>query len=207
MQPQQVLETRTARLRRALDELDEVSDSLAAAAQALADCYRGGGRVLVAGNGGSAAEAQHLTGELLGRLSADRDRNALAAVALTADVATITAVANDYGYDEVFARQVSGLARPGDVVVLLSTSGRSANLVRAAQAAATAGAVTVGLLGRGPSPLSQVCDHALAAPADDTATIQECHLLLLHALVEAAEDLLGAAVAPGPAPGSGMLGA
>jgi D-sedoheptulose 7-phosphate isomerase len=207
VQAQEVLTRRAERLRRALDEIEAVGRDLAAAARAVADCHRAGGRVFVAGNGGSAAEAQHLTGELLGRLSADRDRGSLAAVALTADAATLTAVANDYGYEEVFARQVSGLARPGDVVVLLSTSGRSTNLVRAAEEAAAAGAVSIGLLGCGPSPLAQVCRHVLAAPADETATIQECHLLLVHALVEAAEDLLAAPSLPGAGAASGMLGA
>jgi phosphoheptose isomerase len=203
---ERVLGRRTASLGEALDALAGLAGPLRAATEVVADCYRAGGRVLVAGNGGSAAEAQHLTGELLGRLRSDRERDALAAVALTADTATITAVANDYGYDEVFARQVAGLGRPGDVLVVLSTSGRSANLVRAAEVAAERGLRTVGLLGRGPAPLHVACDHAVAVPSDDVATVQECHLLLVHVLVEAVEDVLGA-VGGGAAPARVALGA
>lgn len=205
---ERVLRRRTASLAEALDSLAGLAGPLRAVTEVVADCYRAGGRVLVAGNGGSAAETQHLTGELLGRLRSDRERDALAAVALTADTATLTAVANDYGYDEVYARQVSGLGRPGDVLVVLSTSGRSANLVRAVEVAAERGLRTVGLLGRGPAPLHVACDHAVAVPSDDVATVQECHLLLVHVLVEAVEDVLGA-VRPGSraAPARVALGA
>jgi phosphoheptose isomerase len=188
---ERVLQGRVASLTAALEVLPGLIGPVRAAAEAIADCYRGGGRVLVAGNGGSAAEAQHLTGELLGRLRSDRERDSLAAFALTADTATLTAVANDYGYDEVFARQVAGLGRPGDVLVVLSASGRSANLVRAAEVAAERGLRSVGLLGRGPAPLHVAVDLAVAVPSDETATVQECHLLLVHVLVEAVEDLLG----------------
>jgi phosphoheptose isomerase len=196
---ERVVRRRVSSLTQALEVLAGLTPQVRAATDVIAECYRGGGRVLVAGNGGSAAEAQHLTAELLGRLRADRERDALAAVALTADTATLTAVANDYGYDEVFARQVAGLGRPGDVLVVLSTSGRSANLVRAVEVAAERGLRTVGLLGTGPAPLHVACDHAVAVPSDDVATVQECHLLLVHVLVEAVEDALGAVRAEAPA--------
>ena len=130
----------------------------------------------MAGNGGSAAEAQHLAGELVGRF--DGERLPLPAIALHADTSAITAIGNDYGYDEVFARQVRAHGRPGDVLVLLSTSGRSANLL----AAAEVGMVTWALTGAAPNPLAGACDDALAVPSPDQQTVQELHLVSVHLL-------------------------
>lgn len=187
------LQDHAATLGRALDRLGELQSPLDAAARAIADSFRGGGKLLAAGNGGSAAEAQHLTSELIGRLHPSRERLALAAVALHADSSTLTALGNDYGYDQVFARQVAGLGRPDDILVVLSTSGASKNLVCAVDAANDRGIVTVGLLGEGVRPLHERCTHVLAAPSESQQAIQECHLVLVHVLVERVEDLLAEA--------------
>ena len=132
-----------------------------------------------------------LSAEMVGRLHPDRERAALPAIALHADSSTMTAVGNDYGFDQVFARQVEAIGRAGDVLVVLSTSGRSANLVAAVDAANALGIATVGLLGRGPRPLHERCTVVLAVPSDALQAVQECHLVLVHALVEQVEDLLG----------------
>jgi D-sedoheptulose 7-phosphate isomerase len=186
------LAAHAAALADVLARLAALEAPLAAAAAAIAGALRNGGKVLAAGNGGSAAEAQHVTGEFVGRLHPDRERGPLPAVALHADTSTLTAVGNDYGYDEVFARQVGALGRPGDVLIVLSTSGRSPNLVRAVEEADAGEMVTVGLLGPGPSPLHEACQHVLAvdAPPGALQAIQECHLVLVHTLVETVEDLL-----------------
>jgi phosphoheptose isomerase len=151
---------------------------------------RSGGKLLAAGNGGSAAEAQHLTGELLGRLSAERERPALPAIALHGDSSTVTAVANDYGYRQVFARQVDALGCADDVLIVFSTSGSSENLVAAADGAAVRAMVTVGVLGSGLRALHEGCTHVLAMDAPTQQSVQECHLLLVHVLVEQVEGLL-----------------
>jgi D-sedoheptulose 7-phosphate isomerase len=187
-----ILGRRGAALRDALDRLGELDAPLQAVAEAVADSFRGGGKLLAAGNGGSAAEAQHLTAELVGRLEPGRERGGLPAVALHADTSTLTALGNDYGYERVFARQVEALGRAGDVLVVLSTSGASRNLVAAVDAAAGLRMVTVGLLGPAVRPLHERCAHVLAVPTTDMQTVQECHLVLVHALVAQVEDVLGA---------------
>ncbi|GAB7044171.1 MULTISPECIES: D-sedoheptulose-7-phosphate isomerase [Catenuloplanes] len=141
-----------------------------------------GGRLLVAGNGGSAAEAQHLAAELVGRLR--DERQPLSAIALTPDSSAITAISNDYGYEEVFARQVRAHGRPGDVLILMSTSGRSPNLVKAAHAAREAGVRTWAMTGQQPNPLSRACDETLACPSPDSQVVQELHLVSVHLLCE-----------------------
>lgn len=145
-----------------------------------------GGRVLVVGNGGSAAQAQHLAAELVGRF--ERERHPLSAIALTSDAAVLTAVGNDYGFDEVFARQVRAHARPGDVLVALSTSGRSTNVLAAIAAAQELGITTWAFTGPAGCPLSQMCDDAVSVEAAATSTIQECHLLLAHELCAAIDN-------------------
>jgi D-sedoheptulose 7-phosphate isomerase len=165
-------------------------DALAAA---LVACFRAGGKVLAVGNGGSACDAAHFCEELTGRFRAPppglADRPPLPALACT-DAGHITCTANDYGYDEVFARWVRALARKGDVVVLLSTSGNSQNVVRAAAAAREAGAATVALLGKGGGTLRGTCDFEWIAPGQTADRIQEIHMLLLHVLIEAVEARL-----------------
>jgi D-sedoheptulose 7-phosphate isomerase len=162
--------------------------ALAARAGAvLAEALAGGGKVLFCGNGGSAADAQHLAAELVGRLDRGRDRRPLAGLALTTDTSALTALANDFGYDEVFARQVTALGRPGDVLVCLSTSGASANVRRAVEAAREAGLRVVALVGPGPSPLDDMADPVLHVPGDTSGHIQQGHITLGHVLCELAE--------------------
>ena len=185
-----------ATVRAALDRLGDLDAALANAAASIAQSFRTGGTLLAAGNGGSAAEAQHLTGELVGRLSATRERSGLPAVALHADTSVLTAVANDYGFERVFARQVEALGRAGDVLVVLSTSGSSANLVAAVDAAEQRDVISVGLLGGTPRALHERCTHVLAVPCDDQQAVQVCHLVLVHALVEMVEDALLVPEAP-----------
>ena len=149
-----------------------------------------GGRLLVAGNGGSAAEAQHLAAELVGRL---RDERApLSAIALTADSSAVTAISNDYGFDEVFARQVRGHGRPDDIFIAMSTSGRSPNLLTAVDAAREIGMRTWALTGPAPNPLAERCDDALSCPAEDSQVVQELHLISVHVLCEYVDRALPA---------------
>lgn len=185
-----ILDDHSAVLRSALDQLGELDTPLRAAVGLIAGSFRNGGKLLAAGNGGSAAEAQHLTAELVGRLEPGRERAALPAIALHADTSTLTAVANDYGYDRIFARQVEAIGRAGDVLVVLSTSGASENLVAAVEAATERDIVTIGLLGRGMRPLHERCTQVLAVPSDDLQVIQECHLVLVHVLVAQVEGIL-----------------
>lgn len=171
----------------ALRSLAAASDRIDGWAQLLTTRLTAGHRLLAAGNGGSAAEAQHLTAELVGRF--EDDRPPFSAVALHGDSSSVTAIGNDYGYREVFARQVTAHARSGDVVVLLSTSGRSENLLAAAAAARTAGAVCWALTGPAPNPLAMACDDAICVPGR-TATVQEAHLVAVHLVCEAFEAAL-----------------
>jgi D-sedoheptulose 7-phosphate isomerase len=150
------------------------------AARMVADALTDGGQVLFCGNGGSAADAQHLAAELVGRLG--RERPAYRAVALTTDSSVLTAVGNDYGYAEVFARQVQGLGRRGDVLVAITTSGRSENVLRAAAAAREAGLVVVAFLGPARSPLDGVADLALHVDGDRPSLVQQGHITIGHAL-------------------------
>jgi D-sedoheptulose 7-phosphate isomerase len=147
-----------------------------------------GGRLLIAGNGGSAAEAQHLAAELVGRLRAERAP--LSAIALTPDSSALTAISNDYGFEEVFARQVRAHGRPADVLLVLSTSGRSPNLVAAVRAARETGMRTWALVGAGRSPLADACDESLCCPSGDSQVVQELHLVAVHVLCEYIDQTL-----------------
>lgn len=151
-----------------------------------------GGRLLAAGNGGSAAEAQHLTAELVGRFHGDR--RPLSAIALHAETSSLTAIANDFGADEMFARQLEAHGRPGDVVVLLSTSGSSTNLLRVAKKARECGIYSLALTGAAPNPLANVCDGALTVPSPHCTVVQEVHLVVVHLLCAAIDDALAAGV-------------
>lgn len=159
----------------------------------LADRLLGGARLIAAGNGGSAAEAQHLTAEFVGRF--DGDRRAFSAICLHGDTSALTAIGNDYGFDEVFARQVTAHARPGDVLVLLSTSGTSANLIRAAEAGRTAGATVWAMTGPGPNPLTAAADDAIALPGVG-ANVQEAQLVAVHALCRVFDELVRDRIGP-----------
>ncbi|MGW5454727.1 D-sedoheptulose-7-phosphate isomerase [Nocardia sp. NPDC003979] len=155
----------------------------------LAAVFDNGGRLLACGNGGSAAEAQHLTAELVGRFR--NERRPLSAIPLHADTSAGTAIVNDYGEAELFARQVRAHGRTGDVLVLLSTSGTSQNVVAAAKAAQEIGVTTWAMTGPAPNPLAALCDDALPVDAPSTATVQEVHLVMVHALCESLDEALG----------------
>jgi D-sedoheptulose 7-phosphate isomerase len=156
----------------------------------LATVLTAGGRLLAAGNGGSASQAAHLTSELVGRYRDERPP--FSAIALCAESAAVTAIGNDYGIKEVFARQVCGHGRPGDVLVALSTSGRSANVLAAVDAANERGMATWALTGRPGNPLAVRCDEALCVDSPHTATIQEIHLIAIHVLCAAVDQALAA---------------
>ncbi len=151
---------------------------------------RAGGKILVFGNGGSAADAQHFAGELVGRFR--RDRPGLAALALGTDAAIVTAVGNDLGFERVFARQIEALGRPGDVALAISTSGRSPNVLAALRAARERGLTTVGLTGRGGGDVAMLVDHLIDVADADTPRIQEVHGMVVHLLCELIEEELGA---------------
>ena len=157
----------------------------------LADVLPGGARLLAAGNGGSAAQAQHLTAELVGRYR--DDRRPLSAIALHAETSALTAILNDYGVEELFARQVWAHGRSGDVCVLLSTSGRSPNVVAAARAARDCGLTVWAMTGREPNELAALADEAMSFDVPDTCTVQELHLVALHIVCEALDAALEAA--------------
>jgi D-sedoheptulose 7-phosphate isomerase len=172
----------------AVECLAERTAAIAAIAAALVTTLCSGGKVLVAGNGGSAAEAQHFAGELVGRFLVERE--AYAALALCVDSAVVTAIANDYGYDDVFARQVQGLGRPGDLFIAISTSGASANLLRAAEVARTTGLRVATITGDRANPLEELADFPLRVPATTTPLIQELQMMVTHILCGIAEKEL-----------------
>jgi D-sedoheptulose 7-phosphate isomerase len=177
-----------AALMPALEALEDELQRLERWAAGLAETFARGGRLLVAGNGGSAAEAQHLTAELVGRYEADRPP--CSALALHAETSSLTAIANDFGAREAFARQVRAHGRPGDVLLAISTSGESENVVAAARAAVSGGLATWALTGPAPNALGRVCDDALAVEASLASTVQEVHLVALHVLCELIDCLL-----------------
>jgi D-sedoheptulose 7-phosphate isomerase len=166
--------------------------ALLAAARAIAAAIiaalRSGNKLLIIGNGGSAADAQHIAAEIVGRYK--QDRAAYAAIALTTDTSALTAIANDYGFEQVFARQVEGLGQRGDVLLALSTSGRSPNIVAALRRARERGLVTVGFTGSKGETLRALCDHLLVAPNDDTPIIQQIYLTVAHAICDEIEQTM-----------------
>jgi D-sedoheptulose 7-phosphate isomerase len=170
----------------ALAELEDHIDEVEAWGFRLAAALTRGARLLAAGNGGSAAHAQHLTAELVGRYR--DERVPLSAICLHADTSSLTAIVNDYGADEAFARQVRAHGRPGDVLVALSTSGRSRNLLAAVEAAREAGLITWALTGPAPNPLAEATDERLCVEAPSTATIQEVHQVVVHLVCAAVDE-------------------
>ncbi len=164
---------------------------IAAAARAMAECLKSGGKILSCGNGGSAADAQHFAAELVGRF--EREREELAAIALTTDSSIMTAIANDYSFDEIFAKQVRALGKPGDILFAISTSGNSKNVVAAIEAAHKKGLRIIGMTGRSGGrigAMTRTQDVLLNVDAPATARIQEVHLLTLHCLCDAIDQLL-----------------
>ncbi len=174
---------------RVFDGIARLAPALETAAMRAAECIERGGKLMFCGNGGSAADAQHLAAELLGRLV--RDRRALPGLALSTDSSALTCIGNDFGFDEVFARQVEGLGRAGDVLIAISTSGNSPNVLRAVAAAQRQGIYSIGLLGRDGGKLGARVDLALTVASDETARIQEAHIFLGHALCARIEQRLG----------------
>lgn len=158
----------------------ELAASILAISDRIAKTFRDGGKLMLAGNGGSAADAQHIAAEFLSRFLFDR--NPLPAIALTTDTSALTAIGNDYGYDHVFERQVRGLGRKGDVFIGITTSGRSPNVIAALKAAREIGIVTVGFTGTGGAGMTALCDLTLIAPAPETAQIQQIHITAAHAI-------------------------
>ena len=162
------------------ESMREAAPQIEAMGRFISQRLKAGSKVMFAGNGGSAADAQHMAAELTGRFM--RIRPGMAALALTTDTSALTAIANDFGFDQVFARQVEALGRAGDVLVLLSTSGQSMNLINAAKVAKRMGIETVGLLGRGGGVLKEFCGDGYIVKSDDTARIQEAHGFIGHCL-------------------------
>jgi D-sedoheptulose 7-phosphate isomerase len=159
-----------------------------AIAAAIINALRSGNKVLLIGNGGSAADAQHIAAEIIGRYK--HDRAAYAAIALTTDTSALTAIANDYGFEQVFARQVEGLGQRGDVLLALSTSGRSPNILAALRTARERGLVTVGFTGSKGETLRALCDRLLVAPTDDTPIVQQIYLTIAHAICDEIEQTM-----------------
>ena len=173
---QDILQTR-------IDEIEQAGEMICAA-------LRNGHKILICGNGGSAADAQHIAAELVGKY--ERERPGLPAVALTTDTSALTALSNDYGYKEVFARQVQALAREGDVLIAISTSGASANIIEAANAARKQGCKTIALLGSSGGPLASSCDLVVSVPSNRTSRIQEAHITIGHLWCEMVDVTLAA---------------
>ena len=163
-----------------LEELLEV-------AGVAASTIKAGHKIMLCGNGGSAADSQHIAAELIGRF--EKERESMAAIALTTDTSALTAIGNDYGYDQVFSRQVEGLGQSGDLLIGISTSGNSKNVVKAMEVAQSKGIRTVALVGDKPgSAMQAIADYVLATPSTDTARIQECHILMMHTLCQLVES-------------------
>ena len=168
--------------------LTEIKDIIIDAGQKIATALEKGKRVLVCGNGGSAADAQHFSAEIIGRFK--KDRKAWPAIALTTNSSILTAVANDYAYDEIFSRQVEGLGAPGDILISISTSGNSKNIIMAANKASELNMMTIGLLGKDGGKLKTMVDNPIVAPSKITAHIQEMHIFILHVWADIIETFL-----------------
>ena len=167
---------------RVIGDLKPLAAQIERLGELMAQALREGGKVLWMGNGGSAADSQHLAAELVGRYT--RERRGLASVALTTDTSILTAVGNDYGYDRIFARQIDALCTPGDVVIGISTSGNSRNVIEAMTLAREREAVTIGFTGAGGGRLREIVDHCVSVPSNETARIQEAHILVGHLLCD-----------------------
>lgn len=179
-----LLESAQLKLRMA----DVLAEQISELASRVTDTYKNGGRVIVFGNGGSAADAMHLASELVGRY--DRDRKALPAIALTTDTSTITSVSNDFGYEHVFARQVEAHAKSSDLVLGITTSGNSTNVIAGIEAAKKIGSFTAVLTGRGGGKIAALADLTVVVPNDVTARIQEAHAVIIHIICEQVDQWL-----------------
>lgn len=166
----------------------ECSDSIIEMAHLIGAALQKGRKVVFFGNGGSAADAQHITAELVGKFK--RIRPALRASALTTNTSVLTAVGNDFGFDEIFSRQIEATLEPGDVAVAISTSGKSPNVVKGVEEARRIGAMTIALTGSGGGALASLCDHNVIVPSSDTQRIQECHIMIGHLVCDLLEDMM-----------------
>ena len=166
----------------------ELIESIALAAQEVINALSGGGKLIVFGDGGSAADSQHFVGELIGRFR--KERTPIPAIALTTNTSTLTAIANDYGFEETFSRQIKALAKKGDVVMGISTSGNSKNVLKAIEEANRLKIVTIGLSGESGGGLKALCKHAICVPSGDTPRVQEAHIKIIHIIAELVEEAL-----------------
>ncbi len=174
-----------------VESLISLNDVVCQTAEMAGLCLKNGGKIMFCGNGGSAADSQHLAAELTGRFV--HDRRPLAAIALSTDSSALTCIGNDYSFDEVFARQVAGLGRAGDLLIGISTSGNSRNVIRAFEEAKKLGIQTIGLLGRDGGLIRSLCDRSIVVPSTVTARIQECHILIGHTICGLIEQEMGLA--------------
>ena len=181
----EIIQLRLDAARKVVDALSAKADSIVEIAENVCAVLQQGGAILTCGNGGSAAEAMHFAEELIGRFNADRP--SLRAYCLNSDSTALTCIANDYGFEQVFARQCSALATPQDVLVVFSTSGRSPNIIRALEVARAQGTRTIGMLGGDGGAAAGLCDTFLLAPGEDSAAIQEAHQIALHAICNCLE--------------------
>jgi D-sedoheptulose 7-phosphate isomerase len=165
-----------------------ILESIKKTAAICCDALRNDKKIIFAGNGGSAADSQHLAGELVNRFGFERP--GLSAIALTTDTSIITSISNDYGFEKLFSRQIQALGKKGDILIALSTSGNSANITEGIKEAQNAGIITIGLTGRSGGKMSQLCDICLKVPSDDTPRIQESHILIGHILCSMIENSL-----------------
>jgi len=168
------------------EKLKELAPEIAKASRIIIDCLNSGGKVMICGNGGSAADSQHIAAELVGRFK--RERRAMAAIALSTDSSILTSLANDYSFDRVFSRQVEALGSTGDLLILISTSGNSANLIEAARAAKEGEIRTMALLGRDGGKVVGEVDFSIIVPSSDTARIQEGHMIIYHIICDLVEE-------------------
>lgn len=184
----------SAATKQAILENDGLVNLIVEVAQACVEVYRNGKKIMIAGNGGSAADAQHFAAELVGRYGFDRP--SLPSIALTTDSSNLTAIGNDYGYEYVFSRQLEGLAQEGDLFIGISTSGNSQNVINAFTSAKERGVTTVALVGRDGGKMAQMADYAIIVPSNATPRIQESHLLIEHMLCDIIEkEIFGGGVA------------
>src|SRR5438874_623531 len=172
----------------------QLAPAIVVVAELLTNALRAGGKILICGNGGSAADAQHFAAELVGRFR--RNRPGWSALALTVDASILTSLGNDFGFEQVFARQVQAMGRPGDILVAISTSGHSKNVLAAVEVASSLGIRTVGLTGEGVSELGEMVDHHLPIPSANTAFIQQAHMAVIHVLCDLIEERLSGEAIP-----------
>ena len=168
---------------------EEILKNVDSLSNAIVNSIKNGNKIILCGNGGSASDALHFAGEIVGRFQ--KERSPWPAIVLNSDVATLTAIANDYGYDDVFARQVEGHIRPGDIFIGISTSGNSENVYRAVKVAKGKGAMTAALLGKDGGKIGNMVDYPIVIPSHITARVQECHIVLIHIMCEIAEEQIG----------------